>query len=172
LPSNPINIEDLPFLLITEHQRSTLKTYTPLARFMMTLAAVDMNLLRSLSGNELSLEVAKMATKYGISESNIMAMLAPPSASPQFGEYDPSPQAISNAPVVDNNYKDYTSSAQVMDKSNFRFEYDPTPGVSQRRQNIDQAILCPGCGVALGIPAIRPIKVTCPQCMQETTFSS
>ena len=43
---------------------------------------------------------------------------------------------------------------------------------SLRRQNVDQAIMCPGCGVALGIPAVRPIKVTCPQCMQETTFSS
>ena len=149
-----------------------LKTYIALAYIMMTLEASDMNILRSLSENELSLEVAKMATKYGISEANIMQMLAPSSATPQYGEYDPSPQAISNTPVVDTNYKDYTSSAQVMDKSNFRFEYDPTPGVSQRRQNVDQAILCPGCGVALGIPAIRPIKVTCPQCMQETTFSS
>ena len=141
---------------------------------MMTLEASDMALLRSLSGYELSLEIAKMSTKYGIPENNIMAMLSikdSPGYSPT-GDYDPSPQAISNAPVVDNNYKDYTSSAQTIDKSRFRFEYDPTPGVSQRRQNVDQAIMCPGCGVTLGIPAVRPIKVTCPQCMQETTFSS
>ena len=141
---------------------------------MMTLEASDMAMLRSLSGYDLSLEVAKMATKYGLSEATIMVML--PSQNPpgysQGGEYDPSPQANSNTPIVDNNYKDYTTPAQVMDKSNFRFEYDPTPGVSQRRQNVDQAILCPGCGVALGIPAIRPIKVTCPQCMLESTFTS
>ena len=141
---------------------------------MMTLEAGDMALLRSLNGYDLSLEVAKMSTKYGIPEANIMAMLTPQSAQgyTQSGEYDPSPQAMSNVPVVDNNYKDYTSSAQVIDKSSFRFEYDPTPGVSQRRQNVDQAIMCPGCGVALGIPSVRPIKVTCPQCLQETTFSS
>jgi len=141
---------------------------------MMTLEEGDMALLRSLSGYDLTLEVAKMATKYGMPESNIMAMLSQQNSPgyTQTGEYDPSPQSMTNSPVVDNNYKDYTSSAQVIDKSNFRFEYDPTPGVSQRRQNVDQAILCPGCGVALGIPAIRPIKVTCPQCLQETTFSS
>ena len=140
---------------------------------MMTLEASDMAILRSLSGYDLSLEVAKMATKYGLPEATIMAML--PSQNPpgyDEGEYDPSPQANSNTPVVDNNYKDYTTPAQVMDKSNFRFEYDPTPGVSQRRQNVDQAILCPECGVALGIPAIRPIKVTCPQCLLESTFTS
>jgi hypothetical protein len=115
-----------------------------------------------------------MATKYGIPETNIMSMLSTKDSPgyTQTGEYDPSPQTMSNVPVMDNNYKDYTSSAQLIDKSRFRFEYDPTPGVSQRRQNVDQAIMCPGCGVALGIPAVRPIKVTCPQCMQETTFSS
>lgn len=140
----------------------------------MTLEASDMTLLRSLSGSDLALEVANMSSKYGIPEATIMAMLPSQKNSQylQFGDYDPSPQATPNVPVIDTNYKDNTTPSQVMDKSNFRFEYDPTPGVSQRRQNIDQAILCPSCGVALGIPAIRPIKVTCPQCMQETTFNS
>ena len=113
-----------------------LKTYSSIGLLMMTLEASDMALLRSLSGYDLSLEVAKMATKYGIPETNIMSMLST-QGSPgytQTGEYDPSPQTMSNVPVVDNNYKDYTSSAQLIDKSRFRFEYDPTPGVSQRRQ--------------------------------------
>jgi len=51
-----------------------------------------------------------------------------------------------------------------------RFEYDPSPDASQRRQQVSQAITCPSCGAALGIPAIRPIKVACPQCLQEHTF--
>ena len=55
-------------------------------------------------------------------------------------------------------------------QSNHRFEYDPSPDASQRRQQVSQAINCPGCGAALGIPSIRPIKVTCPQCYQENTF--
>ena len=141
---------------------------------MMSLEASDMAILRSLSGYELSLEVTKMSAKYGLPEATITAMLPSQNSTElnRFKDYDPSPKATSNPPLVDNNYKDYTSSAQVVNKSNFRFEYDPTPGVSQRRQNIDQAIMCPSCGVALGIPAIRPIKVTCPQCLQETTFTS
>lgn len=141
---------------------------------MMSLEASDMAILRSLSGYELSLEVTKMSTKYGLPEATITAMLPSQNSTEpnRFEDYDPSPKATHNPPLVDNNYKDYTSSAQVVNKSNFRFEYDPTPGASQRRQNIDQAIMCPSCGVALGIPAIRPIKVTCPQCLQETTFTS
>ena len=54
--------------------------------------------------------------------------------------------------------------------SNYRFEYDPSQDASQRRQQVSQAINCPGCGAALGIPAIRPIKVSCPQCQLESTF--
>ena len=52
-----------------------LKTYSSIGLLMMTLEASDMALLRSLSGYDLSLEVAKMATKYGIPETNIMSML-------------------------------------------------------------------------------------------------
>jgi hypothetical protein len=63
------------------------------------------------------------------------------------------------------------SSATLLDKSNFRFEYDPSQEAATRRSAVAQAILCPGCGVALGIPDIRPIKVTCPQCLQETLFN-
>ena len=54
--------------------------------------------------------------------------------------------------------------------SSHRFEYDPSPDASQRRQNISDAVGCPGCGAALGIPSIRPIKVTCPQCLQGIRF--
>jgi hypothetical protein len=51
-----------------------------------------------------------------------------------------------------------------------RFRYDPTDGAKERRAKVDQAILCPACGVALGIPSQRPIKVTCPQCLHEALF--
>ena len=64
------------------------------------------------------------------------------------------------------------STATMLDKSNFRFEYDPSQEAAQRRATVAQAILCPGCGVALGIPDVRPIKVTCPQCLQETVFNA
>tara|TARA_Y100000766_G_scaffold157460_1_gene135262 strand:+ start:626 stop:1051 length:426 start_codon:yes stop_codon:yes gene_type:complete len=141
---------------------------------MVTLAPDDMQILRSLSGYDLTLEIANMSTKYGIAKNEILAMLTE-IHNPGYnssGEYDPSPQSVQNAPSGNSDYKNYNSAARVIDKSSFHFEYDPTPGVDQKRQKVDQAILCPSCGVALGIPSIRPIKVTCPQCLQETTFTS
>ena len=141
---------------------------------MVTLAPDDMQILRSLSGYDLTLGIAKMSTKYGIAKNDILAMLNqnPNPGYNSSGEYDPTPLSAVNTPDPNLGYKDYNSAAKVIDKSSFRFEYDPTPGVDQRRQKVDQAILCPSCGVALGIPSVRPIKVTCPQCLQETTFSS
>ena len=141
---------------------------------MVTLAPDDMQILRSLRGYDLTLEIDKMSTKYGIAKNEILAMLNqnPNPGYNSSGEYDPTPQSAVNTPNPNLGYKDYNSAAKVIDKSSFRFEYDPTPGVDQRRQKVDQAILCPSCGVALGIPSVRPIKVTCPQCLQETTFSS
>ena len=141
---------------------------------MVTLAPDDMEVLRSLSGYDLTLEIAKMSTKYGIAKNEILAMLSQ-NTNPGYdssGVYDPSPKSLSNSSTPDSEYKSYNPPAKVIDKSSFRFQYDPTPGVEQRREKVDQAILCPSCGVALGIPSIRPIKVTCPECLQETTFSS
>ena len=152
-----------------------LKTYSYTGRAMVTLTDDEIKNLQSLNGYDLTLEVAKISAKYGISEAEITAMTSQkaPAGYNSAGDYDPSPETTHpNPPDIQTNYKDYSSSAQVLDKSNFRFEYDPTPGVAQRRQNVDQAIMCPGCGVPLGIPSIRPIKVRCPQCLQETTFSS
>ena len=159
---------------IVYEQSEAIKSYPDLANFMVTLAPDDMQILRSLSGYDLTLEIAKMSTKYGITKNEILSMIteSPNSGYNSAGEYDPTPQSVRSAPNLDSDYKDYNSAARVIDKSSFRFEYDPTPGVGERREKVDQAILCPGCGVALGIPSIRPIKVTCPQCLQETTFSS
>ena len=42
---------------------------------MATLAPDDMQILRSLSGYDLTLEIAKMSTKYGIAKNEILAML-------------------------------------------------------------------------------------------------
>ena len=67
---------------------------------------------------------------------------------------------------------DTRSSKESGKKSNFRFEYDPSQEAAVRRSAVTQAILCPGCGVNLGIPDTRPIKVTCPQCLKETMFDA
>ena len=119
----------------------------------MTIISPDeFDLLMSLSGYELNLQATNIAKKYGLGAEQILAML---------------PNQPTTNPPGDNHQSVNTNPPL---QSNHRFEYDPSPEASQRRQQVSQAINCPGCGAALGIPSIRPIKVTCPQCLQESTF--
>lgn len=60
----------------------------------------------------------------------------------------------------------------LSDAHKYRVRYDPSHEGQSRQANVEQAILCPHCGAPLGIPSIRPIKVTCPNCMNEATFHS
>ena len=125
----------------------------------MTIISPDeYTLLMSLSGNEQNLQAANIGKKYGLGAGQILNMLPNQVKSPvsQSSEIAPNNQA-----TVDTN---------ISVQNRHRFEYDPSPDASQRRQQVSQAITCPSCGAALGIPAIRPIKVTCPQCLQEHTF--
>ena len=68
-----------------------------------------------------------------------------------------------------------TSSGQpnyLQDAHRYRVRYDPSHDVQNRQSKVEHAILCPHCGAPLGIPAIRPIKVTCPNCMNEAMFEN
>ena len=67
---------------------------------------------------------------------------------------------------------DGQAATQVADASRFRPGYDPSQEGIARRSQIEQAVMCPGCGSALGIPSTRPIKVKCPNCMSDFTFTS
>ena len=52
----------------------------------------------------------------------------------------------------------------------YRFTYDPSKEATEWQSNAKQAIMCPHCKAALGIPPTRPIRITCPSCMMDTTF--
>ena len=68
-----------------------------------------------------------------------------------------------------------TSSGQpnyLQDAHRYRVRYDPSHDGQNRQSKGEHAILCPHCGAPLGIPAIRPIKVTCPNCMNEAMFEN
>ena len=54
----------------------------------------------------------------------------------------------------------------------YRVRYDPSHDGQSRQSSVEQAILCPHCSAPLGIPAVRPIKVTCPNCMNEAMFEN
>ena len=117
----------------------------------MTIISPDeYDLLMSLSGHEQNLQAGNIGKKYGLSEIQILSMLP--------GYTGPSGSTNKSINV------------NIAGMSRHRFEYDPSPDASQRRHNVSQAITCPSCSAELGIPSIRPIRVTCPQCSQEHTF--
>ena len=58
----------------------------------------------------------------------------------------------------------------VDDSHRYRFRYDPSVVGKARQEKATQAIACPHCKAALGIPEKRPIRVTCPACMMDSTF--
>ena len=64
------------------------------------------------------------------------------------------------------------SATYIQDASKYRAAYDPSREGRARQSQIEQAVICPVCNSALGIPSIRPIKVTCPNCMDEITFTA
>lgn len=129
--------------------------------------------LRALSGYEQMLEMDRIMGQFGISEAELLVLLQPNGvgtvpAPAQTQPYNPSAPfvpGVKEAPTL-------PPPVAVLDKSKLRFEYDPSQEAAQRRASIAQAIACPGCGAALGIPDVRPIKVICPQCLQETVFGA
>ncbi len=64
------------------------------------------------------------------------------------------------------------SANYIQDASRYRPSYDPSQEGRRRQSQIEQAVMCPVCNSALGIPSTRPIKVTCPSCMTESTFTA
>ena len=119
---------------------------------MTIISPSEYDLLMSLTGQEQSLRASNIGKKYGLSSNQILSMLPRRSTS----------SVTDSTPT--------STTLNLATAANHRFEYDPSPDASQRRENISHAVSCPGCGAALGIPSIRPIKVTCPQCLQEHTF--
>ncbi|MBL6732020.1 MAG: hypothetical protein ISP82_03590 [Candidatus Poseidoniaceae archaeon] len=114
----------------------------------MTIISPDeYTLLMAAPDYERNLQAVNIGKKYGLTSNQILSML-------------PLKQPLGQQRI----------NTTLPSTSNYRFEYDPSQDASQRRQQVSQAINCPGCGAALGIPAVRPIKVTCPQCQLESTF--
>ena len=64
------------------------------------------------------------------------------------------------------------SANYLQDAARYRPSYDPSREGRARQSQIEQAVMCPLCNSALGIPSTRPIKVTCPNCMAESTFTA
>ena len=131
---------------------------------MSSISAQDLQRLAGLQGYELTLEMEALARKYAMSADEIMSILRSAGQSQQPSQQPFEPVASKTVPQLPNQPKHISMEG-------LHFDYDPTSGAKDRRTQVDQAIVCSGCGVALGIPSRRPIKIKCPQCMHESIFN-
>ena len=130
----------------------------------------EINALRAMEGYEQMLEIDRLSKVYQMDEASIRAALSsapgqgpPPSNPPPAWNPDQPNHPLPSAPSK--------VGPTLLNREHLRYEYDPSREAAQRREQINQAILCSACGVALGIPDVRPIKVTCPACLFETTYT-
>jgi hypothetical protein len=131
---------------------------------MSSISPQDLQRLAGLQGYDLTLEIDALARKYAMSADEIMSILRSASQPQQPSQQPFEPVASKTVPQLPNQPKHISMEG-------LHFDYDPTSGAKDRRTQVDQAIMCPGCGVALGIPSRRPIKIKCPQCMYESVFN-
>ena len=132
----------------------------------------EINAVKGMVGYEQMLEIDRLCKVYQVDEASIRNAI---SSGPGQGL----PQST-QAPTWDSSHKNQVAAPsappgnvgpKMLNREQFRYEYDPSREAAQRREQINQAILCGACGVALGIPDVRPIKVTCPSCLFETPYT-
>ena len=131
---------------------------------MSSISAQDLQRLAGLQGYDLTLEIDAMARKYGMTAEEIVAILRTASQAPQTSQQPFEPVASKTVPQLPNQ-------PRQISMEGLHFDYDPTAGAKDKRAQVDQAIMCPSCGVALGIPSRRPIKIKCPQCLHEAVYN-
>ena len=131
---------------------------------MSSISAQDLQRLAGLQGYDLTLEIDVMSRKYGMSPDEIVAILRSANQSQQPNQQPFEPVASKAVPELPNRPREISMEG-------LHFDYNPTAGAKDKRAQVDQAIMCPGCGVALGIPSRRPIKIKCPQCLHVATYN-
>ena len=131
---------------------------------MSSISPQDLQRLAGLQGYDLTLEIDAMSRKYGMSPEEIVAILRSATQSQQPTQQPFEPVASKSIPELPNKPREISMQG-------LHFDYDPTSGAKDKRAQVDQAIVCPGCGVALGIPSRRPIKIKCPQCLHVAVYN-
>ena len=140
---------------------------------MATVPEHELLAMQNMSDYEQMLHIDRLCTTYGVDEATLRALMQRvtstqnPATKPPPDSWDTSHKEV---PGLQDAIT--PTSPNLLDKQQFRFTYDPSREAGERRKQVNQAILCAACGVALGIPDIRPIKVTCPSCLFETTYTN
>ncbi len=145
--------------------------------FTMALSNDVLARLASLSGYDQMLEMDTVSRNTGIGlaeiESQIAAFkAAPPQQSGTKTEAGFTPVASKELVDLGPAQPISTAPKYIDNPDQYRLKYDPSQSGQSNQSQVNQAILCPSCSAPLGIPNVRPIKVTCPQCMTTSVFHS
>mgnify|MGYP001330460080 FL=1 len=145
----------------------------------MALPADVLSRLASLSGYDLMLEMDTISRTHNTGLAEIESQLAAfkqAATAPHIQQDDFVEEFVPGAhkDVVDlDQAQPLQTAPQYIDNPDqYRLKYDPSQQGQSNQSQVKQAIICPACSAPLGIPDVRPIKVTCPQCMHETVFNS
>ena len=141
---------------------------------MSRIPAVLLQQFIGMSEYERTLAIDRASRELGLTSIEIVSQLE----EFQNGQVKPSNQP--NTPPESTRESKFSPAKEQEDGSQrflenthkYRFTYDPSHSGKRRQSEVDQAIVCPHCNAALGIPSIRPISVTCPVCMMESTFEN
>tara|TARA_B110001452_G_scaffold264314_1_gene267130 strand:+ start:2464 stop:2904 length:441 start_codon:yes stop_codon:yes gene_type:complete len=145
----------------------------------MALPADVLSRLASLSGYDQMLEMDTISRNHGVGLAEIEVQLAAfktaaaaPSHQPSSNELTEQFVPVAHKGVVDlDTAQPIQTGPQYIDNPDqYRMKYNPSQTGQSNQSRVRQAIICPACSSPLGIPDIRPIKVTCPQCMHDAVF--
>jgi len=164
-------------ILLYERRKAAFKGTTSLrqpGRWMAKIPATILQHFIGLSDYERRLAIDKASRELGMTVEQIEAEIEN-FQSGGFNQDRPiaeSPVEVPRKKSIFNRSKKQKEGAPefVDDSHKYRFRYDPSVAGKARQDKATQAIACPHCKAALGIPEKRPIRVTCPACMMDSTF--
>jgi len=142
---------------------------------MSKVPAVKLQQLMGLDEYELTLAIDRVAKELGITAEEIQLELDSIDSGSSSQIESPLNIELPKRKSIFSRNKSTSgedSPTYISDVSNFRVSYDPSHEGKKRQQQVNQAIVCGNCSAPLGIPNIRPIKVTCPSCGVETTYET
>ncbi len=130
--------------------------------------------LAGLSGYDLILEMDVVSRNHGIQlaqiESEIASYKAQATSQGTSGVADFQPVSYKEEVDLSQAQNVQAEPKYISNPENYRMKYNPSAEGKANQSQVNQAIICPHCSSPLGIPNIRPIKVTCPSCFNEAVF--
>tara|TARA_Y100000766_G_scaffold75969_1_gene64342 strand:+ start:2011 stop:2439 length:429 start_codon:yes stop_codon:yes gene_type:complete len=130
--------------------------------------------LAGLSGYDLILEMDVVSRTHGIQlaqiESEIASYKAQATSQGTSGVADFQPVSYKEEVDLSQAQNVQAEPKYISNPENYRMKYNPSAEGKANQSQVNQAIICPHCSSPLGIPNIRPIKVTCPSCFNEAVF--